>query len=275
VNDMKSKPGRKRDESVEHDHLRKIIQRILDPKGMNPLKLVREAGFDKDSLEGKAAYQAIKRWAEDRASESQEPKGQEKEPCERYPSRLALKYRRHFFVHIRTHYWDEYIQPLPPGERWITAEESERWNYDTRSTRWLRRDPDALEDFARYIKGGGTIRLVTRQFISAEIDYADGVSTEKTYGPPGGLTEEDYLRLNDDELLFETSQALAWAVIDNLLWKMGLIRSQIQRTRRVFAKRSLTGVSDVSLMDLIEANTFEVVANVLFNEVTKAPKRKR
>ena len=53
-------------------------------------------------------------------------------------------------------------------------------------------------------------------------------------------------------------------MIDNLLWKKGLLSSQIQGTRRLFAERWLT--------DLIEANSFEVVADALYEEVMKAPK---
>ena len=56
-------------------------------------------------------------------------------------------------------------------------------------------------------------------------------------------------------------------MIDNLLWKKGLLSSQIQRTRRLFAERSLT--------DLIEANSFEVVADALYEEVMKDPKKKQ
>ena len=108
---------------------------------------------------------------------------------------------------------------------------------------------------------------MTRHYVTAEIYDGSGESSARTYGPAGGLTEEDYHRLDDDDVVFETSQALAWAVIDNLLWKKGLISSQILRTRRLVPKGTIT--------DLIEANSFETVAAVLFNEMTKAPKKKR
>ena len=100
---------------------------------------------------------------------------------------------------MRAHYWDEYIKPVPAGERWITAEESERWNSDTNPTESVRRDPDALKDFVGYLKGGGTITQVTRHAVTAEIYYASGESNARTYGPAGGLTEEDYHRLDDDD----------------------------------------------------------------------------
>ena len=271
---MGRKPGRNPDESVEHDRLRAIANTIIEPKGLNPLKLVRKAGFDTDAKEGRAAYQAIKRWLEGRESEGQESKGPKKQPGENYSRHLPLKYRRQLFIYIRKDYSDEYIKPLPPGDQWITTEEWERWYSDTRSTRRVRRDPDALEDFVGYLKAGGTITQVTRQFVRAEIDYAGGESTAREYGPPGGLTEEDYQRLNDDDALFDTSQNLAWAVIDNLLWKKGLLNWQIRRIRRLLAKKLLTHVPEMSLMDLIEANSFEVVADTLYEEAVNGPKRK-
>ena len=70
--------GRKRDQSVEDDRLRTIIQMIVDQEEMNPSKLVREAGFDTASKEWRAAYQAIKRWSEGRESKVQKPKDREK-----------------------------------------------------------------------------------------------------------------------------------------------------------------------------------------------------
>jgi hypothetical protein len=276
---MEPKRGRKRDQSVEDDRLRTIIQMIVDQEGMNPSKLVREAGFDTASKEWRAAYQAIKRWSEGRESKVQKPKDREKKdqepkdreskdrekkPGEYFARHLPLKYRRQLFIYIRNHHWDEYIKPLPPGERWITVEERERWYSDTHSTDWVRRDPDDLEDFVGYIKSRGIITQVTRHSVSAEVNYLSGESTARMYGPAGGLTEEDYQRLAYDDL---SREALAWGVIDNLLWKKGLLSSQIQRTRRLFAERSLT--------DLIEANSFEVVADALYEEVMKAPKKKQ
>jgi hypothetical protein len=53
-------------------------------------------------------------------------------------------------------------------------------------------------------------------------------------------------------------------VIENLLWKKGLLRSQIERTRRLVPEWSLT--------DLVEATSFDKVAEALANEVKKAPK---
>ena len=79
---MEPKRGRKRDQSVEHDRLRTIIQMIVDQEGMDPSKLVREAGFDTASKEWRAAYQAIKRWSEGRESKVQKPKDREKKDQE-------------------------------------------------------------------------------------------------------------------------------------------------------------------------------------------------
>src|SRR5271157_1103865 len=261
---MEPKRGRKRDQSVEDDRLRTIIQMIVDQEGMDPSKLVRKAGFDTASKEWRAAYQAIKRWSEGREAKVQKPKDRKKKDREYFARHLPLKYRRQFFIYIRNHHWDEYIKPLPPGERWITVEERERWYSDTHSTDRVRRDPDDLEDFVGYIKSRGTITQVTRDSVSAEANYSGGESTARMYGPAGGLTEEDYQRLAYDDL---SREALAWGVIDNLLWKKGLLSSQIQGTRRLFAERWLT--------DLIEANSFDVVADALYEEVMKAPKKKQ
>ena len=59
---MKGKPGRKPDETVEHDRLRSIVHMIADQPDTDLSKLVREAGFDTSAKEGRAAYQAINRW---------------------------------------------------------------------------------------------------------------------------------------------------------------------------------------------------------------------
>jgi hypothetical protein len=234
---------------------------------MDPSKLVRDAGFDTASKEGRAAYQAIKRWSEGRKSEGQESRGREGKPGEYFARHLPLKYRRTLFIYIRDHHHGEYIKPLPNGQQWITFEESERWNSDTHSTEWVRRDRGALEDFVGYIKAGGTTTQVTRHFVRAEINYAGGESNDRMYGPAGGLTEEDYRRLADDDLLFETQEELAWGVIDNLLWRKGLLTSQIRQAHR--------RVPEGAISKMVEVSSFDVVAAALYKEAKKAPKKQR
>ena len=58
---------------------------------------------------------------------------------------------------------------------------------------------------------------------------------------------------------------LAWGVIESLLLKRGLTRSQIGYVGRSIDKDLLP--------ELIEENSFEVVVNALFEDVTKAPKK--
>ena len=152
---------------------------------------------------------------------------------------------------------------MPKREAWVTIEERERWYSDTHSTEPVRRDPHALEDFVQYLKSGGTITQATRHSVRAEINYAGGESNDRMYGPAGGLTEEDYQRLSYDDL---SREVLAWGVIDNLLWKKGLLSSQIQRTRRLFAAK--LAERSLSLTDIVEANSFEIVAEALAADVT-------
>jgi len=234
---------------------------------MDPSKLVRDAGFDTAAKEGRAAYQAIKRWLEGRESEGQESKGREGKRGESFARHLPLKYRRRLFIYIRNDHWDKYIEPLPKGEEWITAEERERWYSDTHSTEWVRRDRGALEDFVAYIKAGGNITQATRHSVRAEINSSGGESTARVYGPAGGLTEEDYQRLAYDDLSFETQEELAWGVIDNLLWKKGLLTSQIRQAHR--------RVPEVAISKMVEQSSFEVVAAALYEDMKKAPKKQR
>ncbi len=250
--------GRKRDKTVEHDRLRTIVLTILDQDDLDLdlAKFARQAGFDPATTEGFKAYQAIRRWTGERAE-----KGPDGKPGDSFPRHLKLEYRRAVFLCVRNDHWDEYIKPLPKGERWITAEERERWYYDTKPTENVRRVPHELAAFAEFVEKEAIITGVTAHSVTAE-----GTEGTRTYRPAGGLTEEDYRRLADD-VLVETQDELAWAVIDNVLWKKGLLRSQIRQARRLVPKERT--------FDLIEANSFEVVADALYEKVRKAPKKKR
>jgi hypothetical protein len=250
--------GRKRDTSIEHDRLRSIVLKVLDDDDLDldVSKFARQVGFDTNTRKGRAAAQSIRRWVGERWE-----KTATNGPGETFPRALNRTYRVTIFNYVRSLYWDEYIKPLPQGEKWITFEESERWFSDTHSTGPVRRNPEDLDDFARYLREGGIITNVTRRSVTAEMSTLGGESSERTYGPAGGLIEDDYQCLSDDE---PSREELAWGVIDNLLWKKGLLSSQIERARRLLVGSSLA--------EIVEAHSFEVIATALFDSLTQAPK---
>jgi hypothetical protein len=121
----------------------------------------------------------------------------------------------------------------------------------------LVRTPTELDRFAEYVKNEAAITSVTAHSVTAE-----GAESTRTYEPRGGLTEEVYHCLAYDDL---SKTMLAWGVIESLLLKRGLTRSQIGYVGRSIDKDLLP--------ELIEENSFEVVVNALFEDVTKAPKK--
>ena len=54
--------GQKRDETVKHDRLRTIMQTIVNQSGGKLRPVLRDAGIDVETKEGRTAYQAINRW---------------------------------------------------------------------------------------------------------------------------------------------------------------------------------------------------------------------
>ena len=112
--------GQKRDETVKHDRLRTIMQTIVEQSGGKLRPVLREAGIDVETKEGRTAYQAINRWLG----------GREGESGDYFPRTLKLEYRELLFKYIRIKYRTEYIKPLPPGETWITSDEMATWLED-------------------------------------------------------------------------------------------------------------------------------------------------
>src|SRR5208337_3766016 len=91
--------------------------------------VLREAGIDVETKEGRTAYQAINRWSGGR--ERKPRKGQRKgQPGDFFPRTLKLEYRELLFKYIRIKHRTEYIKPLPPGETWITSDEMASWLED-------------------------------------------------------------------------------------------------------------------------------------------------
>ena len=121
--------GQKRDETVKHDRLRTIMQTIVEQSGGKLRPVLREAGIDVETKEGRTAYQAINRWLGGR--ERKPRKGQRKgQPEDYFPRTLKLEYRELLFKYIRIKHRTEYIKPLPPGETWITSDEMATWLED-------------------------------------------------------------------------------------------------------------------------------------------------
>ncbi len=114
--------GQKRDETVKHDRLRTIMQTIVEQSGGKLRPVLREAGIDVETKEGRTAYQAINRWLGGR--ERKPRKGQ---PGDYFPRTLKLEYRELLFMYIRSKHRTEYIKPMPPGESWITSDEMLTW----------------------------------------------------------------------------------------------------------------------------------------------------
>ena len=112
--------GQKRDETVKHDRLRTIMQTIVEQSGGKLRPVLREAGIDVETKEGRTAYQAINRWLG----------GREGESGDYFPRTLKLEYRELLFKYIRIKHRTEYIKPLPPGETWITSDEMATWLED-------------------------------------------------------------------------------------------------------------------------------------------------
>ena len=116
--------GQKRDETVKHDRLRTIMTTIVNQSGgkLRPVlrPVLREAGIDVETKEGRTAYQAINRWLG----------GREGESGDYFPRSLKLEYRELLFKYIRIKHRTEYIKPLPPGEIWITSDEMATWLED-------------------------------------------------------------------------------------------------------------------------------------------------
>jgi hypothetical protein len=112
--------GQKRDETVKHDRLRTIMQTIVEQSGGKLRPVLREAGIDVETKEGRTAYQAINRWLG----------GREGESGDYFPRSLKLEYRELLFKYIRIKHRTEYIKPLPPGETWITSDEMATWLED-------------------------------------------------------------------------------------------------------------------------------------------------
>jgi hypothetical protein len=109
--------GRKRDETVKHDRLRTIMKTIVNQSGGKLRPVLRDAGIDVETKEGRTAYQAINRWLG----------GREGESGDYFPRSLKLEYRELLFTYIRFKHRTEYIKPLPPGESWITSDEMLTW----------------------------------------------------------------------------------------------------------------------------------------------------
>ena len=112
--------GQKRDETVKHDRLRTIMQTIVEQSGGKLRPVLREAGIDVETKEGRTAYQAINRWLG----------GREGESGDYFPRTLKLEYRELLFKYIRIKHRTEYIKPMPSGETWITPDEMATWLYD-------------------------------------------------------------------------------------------------------------------------------------------------
>lgn len=117
--------GRKRDESGKRDRLRAIMQTIVDKSGGKLRPVLREAGIDLETKEGRTAYQAINRWFG----------GREGKPGDLFPRPLQPGYRQMLFVYVRAKHWDEYIKPVPAREIWLTADEMLAWLEEYKSAR--------------------------------------------------------------------------------------------------------------------------------------------
>ena len=109
--------GQKRDETVKHDRLRTIMQTIVNQSGGKLRPVLRDAGIDVETKEGRTAYQAINRWLG----------GREGESGDYFPRTLKLEYRELLFKYIRSKHRTEYIKPMPSGETWITSDEMLTW----------------------------------------------------------------------------------------------------------------------------------------------------
>lgn len=242
------------------DRLKSIVCTLLadDDQDLDVAKFTRRLGYDTKTTAGKSATQAIRRWTEGRweSVDGRLPDAPGLPPLKR-------AYRLRVFMYVRREHKDEYLKPLPPGEVWPNAEERERWHYDTRKWRVERRDPALLDGFVAYLRSGATITQVTKDFTRAELDSASGESESREYGPAGGLTEEDYRRLAEvGDHIEDTLDDLAWAVVSNLLWKKGLLRSQIRRARRLCEETD-------AIRDRVDAASFEEVTDSLYDEVTR------
>jgi hypothetical protein len=112
--------GRKRDETLKHDRLRAIMQTIVNQSGGKLLPVLRKAGIDVGTKEGRTAYQAINRWFG----------GREGKPGDLFPRSLKREYREFLFKHISYKHREEYIKPVPPGETWMTPDEMATWLRD-------------------------------------------------------------------------------------------------------------------------------------------------
>ena len=262
--------GRKRDTTVERDRLRLIVLPLVDGVDLD-LNVTRFAGAIgyKPGKKRTSAAQAISRWLYGRWGKVQDPQeGEAQDPQESkkdlIPRPLKSNYRDAVFSYVRENHNEEYRRPLPEGQRWPRPVERERWLEDTRPTDHRRRSSRDLAVFYAYLQSGATIIDVTSDSVRAEVYDNTCLESAQVYSPPGGLIEEDYCRLNTDDLPIDMQRELAWAVIDNILWKKGLLRSQIRRTRHLVAGRA-------DILDLVGAHSFEVVADTLFNELKSKP----
>jgi hypothetical protein len=104
-----------------------------------------------------------------------------------------------------------------------------------------------LDHFAAFVESGAIITSVTAHSVTAE-----GAESTRSYKPVRGLTDGDYRRLAYDDL---SRESLAWGVIENMLGRKGLSRSQIAYTKR--------SVTDEVLPILVEHYPFEIVAEAL------------
>ncbi len=155
----------------------------------------------------------------------------------RYYSPLKGETREKLFAHLKAVYPDEVaeIEAAP-----IKALLEKASKIATRVP-----SPTELDRFAEYVENEAIITIVTADSVTAE-----GADSTRTYNPPGGLTEDVYVRLAYDDL---SREALAWGVIENLLRMKSLSAGQIRHARRLLP----------DILELVDQYEFETVADEL------------